>query len=179
MLKSDAAICDGLPVAAIKSAAETAFEKQRGVSQIERRDGFCQVHVTDLGAPVMASRIAVLRAVSSAGVSLDFLKLTPTGLSFLVRQEDRTAIEQAMPSGANYSLQNDRSIVMVHAVNIRDEEGLIAEVVQSAIASGAHIDHIGDGHDRLLFVAGPESVEKIVSSFQTSLNRSARLPRTA
>lgn len=41
---------------------------------------------------------------------------------------------------------------MVHAVNIRDEEGLIAKIIKAAISTSAHVDHIGDMHDRLLMV---------------------------
>jgi len=71
---------------------------------------------------------------------------------------------------------------LVHAVNMRDEEGLIAEIVQSAIASEAQIDHIGDGHDRLLLVASAESVEKITAHFARTLGlngKQGRIPKSA
>jgi aspartokinase len=183
-VRTETLSCDGLPVHEVESSAETAFEKQRGVSRLERRDGFCQVHISDLTPPLMDNRIAILRAVADAQVSIDFLKLTPSGLSFLAPQSDGTTIEGVLKNaGVQYSLRNDRSIVMVHAVNIRDEEGLIAEIVQSAIASGAQIDHIGDGHDRLLLVAGPDSAAKILGHFHETVGRNAkrdpRLSRSA
>jgi aspartokinase len=165
-VRTETLTCDGLPAQDTPGFVETAFEKQRGVNRIERRDGFCQVHVSELGAPLMDNRLVVLKAVAESGISLDFLKLSPSGLSFLVPQTDRAAIEETLTQvGVKFSLRPERSIVMVHAVNMRDEEGLIAEIVQSAIASEAQIDHIGDGHDRLLLVASSDSVEKIISRF--------------
>jgi hypothetical protein len=56
-------------------------------------------------------------------------------------------------------------------------------IVQSAIASGAQIDHIGDGHDRLLLVTGVESVGRIVEHFQhlrvVPPRREGKVPRSA
>ena len=60
--------------------SETDFEKQRGISRVEVRTGLTQVHVLDLSEPISKSRLRVLDAVSSAGISLDFLKLTPNGM---------------------------------------------------------------------------------------------------
>jgi hypothetical protein len=68
----------------------------------------------------------------------------------------------------HHSVRGDRSIVMVHAVNIRDEEGLIAEIVSVVIASGAQIDHIGDGYDRVLLVLKTSQAEKISAELSRS-----------
>lgn len=182
-VRTETLTCDGLPTQESPGFVETAFEKQRGVNRIERRDGFCQVHVSELGQPLMDRRLDVLRAVAHAGISIDFLKLTPSGLSFLVPQDDRVGIERTLTAVAvRFSLRPERSIVLVHAVNMRDEEGLIADIVQSAIASEATIDHIGDGHDRLLLVAGAESVEKIISHFSRHRGvpfKPRRVPKSA
>ncbi len=166
-IRTQTITCDGLPIQETPEFQETAFEKQRGVSRLEQRDGFCQVHVTELGHPLMERRLEVLTGVAESGISIDFMKLTPGGLSFVVPQRDRASIEATLKAArVQHSLRSDRSIVLVHAVNMRDEEGLIAGIVQSAIASGAQIDHIGDGHDRLLLFAGTESVAKIVQHFR-------------
>lgn len=133
---------------------ETGFEKKRGISRLEIREGYSQVHVRDLPEPVMDSRLGVLEVVKREGVSLDFLKLTTDGLSFLIPREATDRIDSCLrDAGYAFDLGRDRSIVLVHAVNIRDEEGLIARIVAISIGSGAKLDHLGDMHDRLLIVA--------------------------
>lgn len=136
------------------TSTETGFEKKRGISRVEIREGYSQIHVRGLPEPVMDSRLAVLELVKGEGISLDFLKLTSDGLSFLVPKDATDRIEAGL-RGAGYAfdLGRDRNIVLVHAVNIRDEEGLIARIVAIAIATGAKLDHLGDMHDRLLIVA--------------------------
>jgi aspartate kinase len=147
---------------------ETGFEKPRGVSRVDVRAGFTQVHVQGLGEPMTESRISVLEAVSAVDVSIDFLKLTPAGLSFLVPEAQSEAVQKAL-AAFGFSLSRDRSIVLVHAVNMRDEEGLIAGIIQAAIASGARIDHVGDMHDRVLLVMDEADAERVANDFRTSL----------
>jgi aspartokinase len=148
--------------------AETVFEKERGVSRIEVRHGYAQVHVSELPAPVPASRLEVLRAIAEAQVSMDFLKLTPSGMSFLVPEDRAEAAERALQSiEGECAIRRGRSIVLVHAVNIRDEEGLIARTIQRAIGSGAQIDHIGDMHDRMLLVLERPHVDEVRHALET------------
>lgn len=154
--------CDGLSPAASAQAQETAFEKQRGVSRVEAREGFCQVHIDALGEPLSERRLEVLRAIAGTGVGIDFLKMTPSGISFLVPEDRSAAVETTLTElQVPHTVRGERSIVMIHAVNIRDEEGLIAEIVSSVIANGGQIDHIGDGHDRLLLVLHREQAQRI------------------
>ena len=106
---------------------QTDFEKPRGVSRVEVRDGFAQAIVDSVVGD--SRRIEILKAIASAGVSLDFLKLAPDGLSFLVPTEKAQIVDGALKNlGASYAIKSPRSIVMVHAVNMRDEEGLIAQI---------------------------------------------------
>jgi aspartate kinase len=143
-------------------AIETDFEKKRGVSRIEVRPGFAQVHVSRLDENLMESRLTVLKALADAQVSIDFLKLTPSGLSCLVSEAKEGVVTAALESCTiHYSVRCGRSIVIVHAVNMRDEEGLIAKVVQQAIASNARIEHICDMHDRMLIVVHGEDAEQL------------------
>lgn len=150
------------PKTAIGWGGETEFEKRRGVSAVEVRAGFAQVHVSELGQDIVEQRLRVLEAISGTGVSLDFLKLTPTGLSFLVRQDDSDKVGAAItPLGVRHTIKPNRAIVLVHAVNIRDEEGMLAELVHRAISSTAKVDHISDMHDRLLMVAEAGEAERL------------------
>ncbi len=167
-------VTDFHPGAPLAAPPETAFEKKRGVSSIEVRQGFALVYVADLQEPVMASRLSVLRAVAAVGVSIDFLKLTPSGLSFLTRQDQGVAIQSALQEvGVRHEVRDDRSIVLVHAVNIRDEEGLLARIIREVIQSGVSVDHIGDMHDRLLLVLEQGAATRIAKHFRSTLVEAA------
>lgn len=160
----------------LSSPLETAFERPRGVSHVEVRDGYSQVHISHL-KDLEHDRLKVLKSVADAEVSLDFVKMTPSGFSFIVRDVDGPAVTEAlkqidgMQEGTgsdqpHFSIREKRSIVIVHAVNIRDEEGLISRVVQTAITINAHIDHIGDMHDRVLLVVHAEDAQKLAQLMQ-------------
>ena len=144
----------------------TDFEKPRGISRVEVRRGFAQVHVSGLTGMVAARRLEVLRAVADASVSLDFVKLTTHGISFLVAEGQSDEVAGALESvGCPFSIGGGRSIVLVYAVNMRDEEGLIAGIVRRVISSGVRVDHLGDMHDRVLLVVETTEVERVLESF--------------
>lgn len=149
---------------------ETEFEKRRGISSVEVRPGYAQVHVTDLEEPLITSRLSVLEAAAKASISLDFLKLTPDGMSFLVKEDHALAVEQALKKpGVTVSVQEGRDVLMVYAVNMRDEEGLIAGIVLQAIKSGAAISHVSDMHDRVLMVVSKEDSARLKAQLEGSL----------
>jgi aspartokinase len=149
---------------------ETAFEKKRGVSKIEVRRGFAQVHVSGITESLVSARLRALKAVGDIGVSIDFLKLTPSGLSFMVPERAADIVRSAL-EGAEMTadVHSGRSIVLVHAVNMRDEEGLISRVIQAVIGTGTAVDHVGDMHDRLLLVVKEEDAERVARRFEESL----------
>jgi len=152
------------------STFETEFEKRRGVSRLEVRHGFAQVHVSQIVGDVMQGRLYVLQAVADGLISLDFLKLSPSGMSFLVPEDKAEAVQAAIePCNVHFTIRRPRSILLVHAVNIRDEEGMIANIVQTLIATGASVDHLGDMHDRMLMVLHTEDVERVADRIQTTL----------
>lgn len=137
----------------IPELGATEFEKARGVNRIEARAGYSGAIVSGLAEPLMESRLKVLESVQQRGLSIDFLKFTKDGLSFLVSEDKEEVSRHALEgNGCEFELLPDRSILTVHAVNMRDEEGLVAMIVSEVISSGAHIDHMGDMHDRLLIV---------------------------
>lgn len=146
---------------------ETEFEKRRGISKVEVRYGFAQAHISDLPAPLNQSRLGMLDLAKNAQISIDFLKFSQTGLSFLVAESSAERVRETFSkTSAHFSLRENQCIVLIHAVNMRDEEGLIAKIMSLAISTGAEITHIGDMHDRLLLVTNPEGADKIVSALQ-------------
>ena len=141
--------------------SETDFEKQRGISRVEVRTGLTQVHVLDLKSPISKSRLSVMEAVAEAGISLDFLKLTPTGISFIVPAADTDLISKTLnDKGITNQLATGRGIVLVHAVNMRDEEGMIAGILRQVIETGLTVDHASDMHDRILIVTEASQAER-------------------
>ena len=143
-------------------ATGTDFEKRRGVSRVEVRDGYAQVHASRMPEPIIEGRLGVLQIIAEASVSIDFLKLTPSGLSFLVQESQATTVEAALNKcEIHSSVKPGRSVVLVHAVNMRDEEGLIASIVREVIASGSRMDHISDMHDRVLVVVHTEDAARL------------------
>lgn len=149
-------------VPATAAHAETDFEKRRGISHLDLRTGLAQVHIGGLGDDPMRGRIRLLKEVAGAEVSIDFLKLTPTGFSFVVDGEHVPALKTALErSGALHSIDEDRAILLVHAVNMRDEEGMIAAILAKAIGSGLTLDHASDMHDRMLLVLHRDEARRL------------------
>lgn len=143
-----------------RGTGETEFEKRRGVNKVEIRPGLTRAYVTSLKEPVMESRLRVLSAVREAGVSIDFLKFGQSAMSFVSPESSHDSLKRALEScDCESSLEKGRCIVTVHAVNMQDEEGLVARIVSEVIASGVDVDHVGDMHDRLLLVTNSSTGE--------------------
>ena len=146
------------------------IENKPGVNRVEVRHGLAQANIYDLEPPVMDERLRVLQAVADAKISIDFLKLTENGLAFIVPDATASAVEQVLNSaGVKHRVWSGLSTVLVHAVNMRDEEGLIAGIVQQAVSGGGRLSHIGDMHDRLLLVVETEGADRIAEQFRTTL----------
>jgi len=159
----------------LRANQHTDFEKPRGVSHVEVRHGYAQVHVSGIAGNLTRERLSILRAVADSEISIDFLKLTQSGLSFLVAEGRSEDIEAALsPLELHFSIRKGRSIVLVHAVNMRDEEGLIARIVRDVILSGATVSHIGDMHNRMLMVVDSAEAERVADQFRESLVEAAR-----
>lgn len=147
---------------------ETAFEQRRGVNKVEVQSGYAQVHIGPLSEPIHEQRVAILEAIATSGTNIKFLKLTPTGLTFLAREVDLPQIQNAL-TGQPTQVVSGCSTVLVHAVNMRDEEGFIARMVAAAIGSGARMEHVGDMHDRLLFATASSDALTISQAIEKEL----------
>lgn len=146
---------------------ETEFEKRRGVSRVESRTGFAKIQALSLKEPLSASRLELLGAVGAAGVAIDFLKMTPGGVSFLLPEASLAKAKAAIaPLGVDLQISESLRIVIVHAVNIRDEEGLIARILRFAIGRGADVQHVADMHDRVLMVVGGEDADWLAAALK-------------
>lgn len=154
----------------LRANTQTDFEKRRGISKVETRNGYAQFQADDLPSPTMVQRLELLKCIAADGISIDFLKFTQRGLSFLVSEPDAERAAGALRnSGVEFQQRKDQSIVLVHAVNMRDEDGLIAEIVQTSIDHGFTIDHLGDMHDRLLLVTSTEQATRLADAIRSNL----------
>lgn len=152
---------------------ETQFERKRGIHSIEVRSGCTQVSIHNLHEPIEESRLAALEAVSELGISIDFLKLSPHEISFVVSDSDAELLKASQEKfRGQLELHEDRSVVLVHAANIREEEGLGAKILACTLQLGNMIDHIGDMHDRLLLVVPSREAENVRSHIQRELTGS-------
>lgn len=146
-----------LPVA----LGETDFEKARGVNKIEIRTGFASARITGLDGEVSKHRLRILNQVYQQEISLDFLKFSGDGMSFVVPDYRRDELVKVLEEcGSSFEVKPDRAVLIVHAVNMRDEEGLVASIVSQVIEFGANIEHLGEMHDRLLMLMGVSGAEK-------------------
>lgn len=151
-------------------ASETLFERRRGISRVAVRSGLAQVHIGQLGESLSERRLDVLRVVAAAGISIDFLKLTQSGISFIIPADRSEQTEAALgATDFRFTVRVGRAIVEAHAVNMRDEEGLIARIVRSAIDEGVELDHIGDMHDRVLMVVPEAAAQRLKTSLEHNL----------
>ncbi len=153
---------------------ETEFEKKRGINTVEIRPGLTRALITGLPEPIMASRIKVLEVVRTAGVSIDFLKFAQAAMSFVAADEDHKKLETALKQiDGKSELEKDCCIVSVHAVNMQDEEGLVARIISEVIASGESVDHIGDMHDRLLLVTDSKTGDRLAKKLRDQIEKAA------
>jgi aspartokinase len=153
-----------------RGTGETEFEKRRGINDVEVRSGLTRAMLTELPAPIMDSRLKVLKSVREAGVSIDFLKFAQGAMSFVTNDSDHQKLEGALKGlQIKTELERDCCIVSVHAVNMQDEEGLVARIVSEVIASGEDVDHIGDMHDRLLLVTDSKTGARLANRLKTKI----------
>lgn len=139
------------------------FDLPRGLGEPILRDAYAQVLVSfSTHDAARSGRLEALRLIQADGLSIDFLKFTPNGLSFVISADQaRQAAASLGGLSAEVKLSEGRSILLIPAVNMRDDEGLLAHVLSEAIQTNAEILHIGDMHDRVLIVTDTEGAKEI------------------
>ena len=153
-----------------RGTGETEFEKKRGIHAVRVRRGLTRAYVCDLPSPVSQARLRILSLVREAGVSIDFLKFAHDAVSFVADEADQAKLEAALKGiEGRVEIEGNCCIVSVHAVNMQDEEGLVAGIVSEVIASGLQVDHIGDMHDRLLLVTDQETGDRLATALEAKI----------
>lgn len=137
-----------------------SLEAPRGVRQVSVRSGFAQVRVEREGAPSPEWVVTVLRALAEAKVSHKFLKLSSTGLSFIVPGAASSAAREALTGSV--AVDGQVAIVTVECPNVREIAGLVAAIASQALSSEIEVLHSGDMHDRVYLVVRDADVERAV-----------------
>lgn len=141
----------------------TDFEMQLGINRVEVQTGFVQVHIGPLGLDANSARLGILKGLADAGVSHKYLKLTQNGLALVVAQDKAEVLDNVLgPFGVEFDLRCSRSLVMVYAMSLREEEGLVANVLRTVLAATNEVDHVGEMHDKV-FVVVPDAVAEEVA----------------
>lgn len=149
---------------------ETVFEKRRGVSAVEIQQGYTSVHIDHLTGCLAKERIKILEIIANKNISIQFLKLTLNGLAFVIQESDIPKVQDALhPYKKELIIYPSRSIVLVYAVNMRDEEGLIAEIVSIAITNQIKMNHLSDMHDRLLILTDAQQASLLAHSIKQEM----------
>lgn len=150
---------------------QVEFERPRDVYEFETRAGYAHIHIHGMEAPLQEARIRALEGVARAGVSIDFLKLTQSGMAFLVAEEQAQKTQDALTAlGMSFRAGQDYAILIVRSVNMRDENGRIAKIVSIAIGTGSRIDHLSDMHDRVLIVTPREHASELADALRAALS---------
>ena len=135
----------------------TQFEKERGVSQIRVTPDLVHFCLSLPGGG--ASALPELQALAEAKIPIFLVKLTPTGLSFAVRNPHFAPCEALLQSRKlSYSHQTGMAQVSVIAGAMRDLSGVMAEIYEALQQAQIAIRQTGDRYDAVhILVEGGEA----------------------
>ncbi|GIV01306.1 MAG: hypothetical protein D6724_02180 [Armatimonadetes bacterium] len=143
----------------------TSIETARGISGVEVSLGHALVVVSGLSEEAWGQRmLEALGALKDADHSIDFLKVSSSGFSFVVPESQASSARDALcAAGFDAVVKEGRAILIVRAPNIRDESGLVARIAQLVVRSGATIEQVGDMHSSVQVVVEAAKVERAAS----------------
>lgn len=148
--------------------SNTSIETARGISNVEVSNGHALVVASGLSEEDSSPRMLdALRALKDADCSIDFLKISSSGFSFIVPEAGAEAATSALRSaGFSAEALAGRAIITVRAPNIRDESGLVARIAQLVVRSGATIEQVGDMHSSVQVVVETPKAEKAAAALR-------------
>lgn len=146
----------------------TSIETARGISGVEVSNGHALIVVSGMNEEDSPRRmLEALRALKDADCSIDFLKISGTGFSFIVPEGGSEAATTALrAAGFEADALAGRSIITVRAPNIRDESGLVARIAQLVVRSGATIEQVGDMHSSVQVVVETPKADKAADALR-------------
>lgn len=145
--------------------ASQTFEAQRGISSVETAAGFALVQVFGMPSEDLPQRrIQCLEHLASNGVSFDFLRLSTDGFSFVVPGREAAKVETPLNElGVRFEQLSNQSLVTVSVPNLREENGLLAKIVEIVASTGVQVNSIGDTHTSILILLAANDATSVAN----------------
>lgn len=127
---------------------ETVFEPQRGIIKIELEQGWNQVKIKGKNINQILDSLAMKQ------IAFHSLKLLSDGISFIVS-------ENTKEDWRSHEIITKLSLMSVHATNLREEHGLVAHILKTAIEMDIEIYHISDVYNCLTLVLNEKEAKRL------------------
>ncbi|MGE5572404.1 MAG: aspartate kinase [Bacteroidota bacterium] len=160
----------GIPVRVRSTFAEsegtfiTDEVERRVITGIAHVDGLARVEaVYPNPAEPSRARVAILKAISTIGINVDFINVTPRAILFTVKDEFAKAAEEALRSeGYACHVMAECAKVSVVGAGMQEVPGVMARVVESLHRAGVHIMQTVDSEITISCLIDQASVARAV-----------------
>jgi aspartate kinase len=160
----------GIPVRVRSTFAEsegtfiTDEVERRVITGIAHVDGLARVEALYPNpAEPSRARVAILKAISTIGINVDFINVTPRAILFTVKDEFARAAEEALRSeGYACHVMAECAKVSVVGAGMQEVPGVMARVVESLHRAGVHIMQTVDSEITISCLIDQASVARAV-----------------
>ncbi|NLG78742.1 MAG: aspartate kinase [Firmicutes bacterium] len=160
----------GIPVRVRSTFAEsegtfiTDDVARRVITGIAHVDGLARIEaVYPNPAEPSRARVAILKAISTIGINVDFINVTPRAILFTVKDEFAKAAEEALRSeGFACHVMAECAKVSVVGAGMQEVPGVMARVVEALHRAGVHIMQTVDSEITISCLIDQASVAQAV-----------------
>ncbi|MGE5593517.1 MAG: aspartate kinase [Betaproteobacteria bacterium] len=160
----------GIPVRVRSTFAEsegtfiTDDVARRVITGIAHVDGLARVEALYPNpAEPSKARVAILKAISTIGINVDFINVTPRAILFTVKNEVAKAAEEALRSeGFACHVMAECAKVSVVGAGMQEVPGVMARVVEALHRAGVHIMQTVDSEITISCLIDQASVTRAV-----------------
>ncbi|MDK2931465.1 MAG: aspartate kinase [Bacillota bacterium] len=160
----------GIPVRVRSTFAEsegtfiTDDVARRVITGIAHVDGLARIEaVYPNPAEPSRARVAILKAISTIGINVDFINVTPRAILFTVKDEFAKAVEEALRSeGFACHVMAECAKVSVVGAGMQEVPGVMARVVEALHRAGVHIMQTVDSEITISCLIDQASVAQAV-----------------
>ncbi len=133
--------------------------------------GFALVQVFGIApADLLQKRIECMEQLASGGVSFDFLRLSTDGFSFVVPGRDAEKVDAPLNSlKVRFEKIANQSLITVSVPNLREENGLLAKIVELVATTGVQVNSIGDTHTSVLILLPADDAKSVSQLLRTHI----------
>ncbi len=160
----------GIPVRVRSTFADsegtviTEGAARRVITGIAHVEGLARVEVLyPNAADPSHARVAILKAISTVGINVDFINVTPRAILFTVRDEFARAAEDALTSeGFSCHVMAECAKVSVVGAGMQEVPGVMARVVEALHKAGVHIMQTVDSEITISCLVDRVSISRAV-----------------